>query len=211
MEDTAPIRVLVIADDPLIRGSLVQILTDREGIAIIGSIPAAQDSEDEIDLYRPDILVWDLGWDPIKAMGYLKEIQEIAEPVLALVPESIVLTSINIPRLGGLLFRNSKAELLISALKTIYQGLLVFSPAVLVTWTVSDTKERNLPIEALTNRENEVLRLLAEGKPNKVIARELGISDHTVKFHVNSIMEKLGAQSRTDAVVRATRRGIISL
>jgi DNA-binding NarL/FixJ family response regulator len=65
--------------------------------------------------------------------------------------------------------------------------------------------------EPLTPREQEVLQLLAEGLPNKAIARQLEISDHTVKFHVNAIMGKLGAQSRTEAVVRATRLGLVLL
>ena len=65
--------------------------------------------------------------------------------------------------------------------------------------------------EALTPREQEVLQLLAEGLPNKTIADRLYISEHTVKFHVNAILSKLGAQSRTEAVVRATRLGILLL
>ena len=63
----------------------------------------------------------------------------------------------------------------------------------------------------LTTRELEVLRLVAEGLPNKAIAHRLGISEHTIKFHVNSIMGKLGAQSRTEAVISATRQGQILL
>ncbi|HLB64703.1 MAG TPA: response regulator transcription factor, partial [Anaerolineales bacterium] len=65
--------------------------------------------------------------------------------------------------------------------------------------------------EPLTPRESEVLALLAEGLPNKSIAGRLGITEHTAKFHVNAILRKLGAQSRTEAVVLATRRGLILL
>ncbi len=68
-----------------------------------------------------------------------------------------------------------------------------------------------LPGEALTTREREVLQLLSEGLPNKLIARRLHISEHTVKFHVSSIYAKLGATSRTDAVSRGVRRGLITL
>ncbi len=67
------------------------------------------------------------------------------------------------------------------------------------------------PVEDLTPRELEVLQLLAEGLANKAIAQRLGVSDHTIKFHVNAILGKLGAQSRTEAVVRATRLGLIVL
>jgi len=67
------------------------------------------------------------------------------------------------------------------------------------------------PVEELTPRERHVLQLLAEGLPNKAIADRLGISEHTVKFHVSAIMSKLGAQSRTEAVTRAARLGLIIL
>ncbi len=66
-------------------------------------------------------------------------------------------------------------------------------------------------VETLTRRELEVLRLLAEGLPNKAVAYRLDISEHTVKFHVNSILTKLSAQSRTEAVTTATRLGLILL
>ena len=67
------------------------------------------------------------------------------------------------------------------------------------------------PVADLTPRERQALSLLAGGLPNKTIASRMGISEHTVKFHVNSILSKLGAQSRTEAVVFATRRGLILL
>ena len=71
--------------------------------------------------------------------------------------------------------------------------------------------DRNLPVESLTAREMDVLQLLAEGAANKEVARSLAISEHTVKYHVNGILGKLDAQSRTEAVVRATRAGLIFL
>ena len=77
----------------------------------------------------------------------------------------------------------------------------------------ANRESRNEPVfdEALTQREIQVLELLAEGLPNKAIAGRLGISDQTVKFHVSSIAGKLGAANRTDAVRRAVRRGLITL
>ena len=74
-----------------------------------------------------------------------------------------------------------------------------------------DNIDAVLPVEALTAREREVLELLSRGLPNKLIARRLQISEHTVKFHVSSIYAKLGASSRTDAVSRGVRRGLITL
>ena len=77
--------------------------------------------------------------------------------------------------------------------------------------TEGDSRDEPVFDEALTQREIQVLELLAEGLPNKAIAGRLGISDQTVKFHVSSISGKLGAANRTDAVRRAVRRGLITL
>jgi len=79
-------------------------------------------------------------------------------------------------------------------------------------WTIELPLARPAPSAAeLTARELDVLRLLAEGLPNKAIAQRLAISEHTVKFHLNAILGKLGAQSRTEAVVQAIRRGLIGV
>ena len=88
---------------------------------------------------------------------------------------------------------------------------LVFFPSLAATLFHANTAENEAPAEPLTGREMEVLQLLAEGLPNKIIANKLSITDHTVKFHVNAIMGKLGVQSRTEAVVRATKLGLIIL
>jgi DNA-binding NarL/FixJ family response regulator len=91
------------------------------------------------------------------------------------------------------------------------QGLVVLDPSLSNPALLARDPSSPSLVEELTPRELQVLELLAEGLPNKVIARRLGISDHTVKFHVNAVLGKLGAQSRTEAVVRATRLGLILL
>jgi DNA-binding NarL/FixJ family response regulator len=107
--------------------------------------------------------------------------------------------------------RDVDAATLALALPAVVQGLVV-SDAALVSGLLA---ARQSPLmsaaEALTPREQEVLQLLAEGLPNKTIADRLHISEHTVKFHVNAILSKLGAQSRSEAVVRATRLGLLLL
>jgi DNA-binding NarL/FixJ family response regulator len=114
----------------------------------------------------------------------------------------------------GILLEDAGSEALAAALKAVTQGMLVIHgsvadaalPSALSTNAAADGE-----VEALTPREAEVLNLIAEGLPNKTIAARLSISEHTVKFHVNAILTKLGAQSRTEAVVRATRLGLIAL
>ena len=90
-------------------------------------------------------------------------------------------------------------------------GLLVLQPGLDTQLPTDVGDETSSPAGGLTQREMEVLALVAEGLPNKAIASRLEISEHTVKFHVNSILTKLGAQSRTEAVTRATRMGLLLL
>lgn len=91
-------------------------------------------------------------------------------------------------------------------------GLRLAAPGEAATATVMARDPRSMPDDiALTQRELDVLALMAEGASNKLIARQLGISVHTVKFHVGSLLDKLDATGRTDAVAHAARRGVIEL
>jgi DNA-binding NarL/FixJ family response regulator len=115
----------------------------------------------------------------------------------------------------GILPLDTSAEELQAALQAVYEGLIVgthrlFQPALagrqLVGGRVVDT-----PVESLTEREGQVLQLLAYGMPNKQIALALNISEHTVKFHISSIYNKLGATNRTEAVRAGVQRGLVVL
>jgi DNA-binding NarL/FixJ family response regulator len=100
---------------------------------------------------------------------------------------------------------------MVAALTAVSEGLTVLDPSVAGVLSPAEELPPTALAEELTPRELEVLQLLAEGLSNKAIGYRLEISEHTVKFHVTAIMSKLGAQSRTDAVVRATRLGLIVL
>jgi len=121
------------------------------------------------------------------------------------------------PRPWGLLPREADGEELIAAVQAVHAGLLAIEPGIAAR-LLAATEARPRPpletgdsIEELTPREVEVLSLLAEGIPNKAIARRLSISEHTVKFHVGSVLGKLNASSRTEAVRIGARRGLIAL
>ena len=101
------------------------------------------------------------------------------------------------------------AAALAAAVRAAAAGLIVLDPTVAGATGVHAHARTSESAETLTAREREVLLLVAEGLPNKAIARELGISEHTAKFHVGSLLGKLGAASRTEAVTLATRRGIL--
>jgi two-component system, NarL family, response regulator YdfI len=102
---------------------------------------------------------------------------------------------------------------LIAAIKAVAAGLIVLDEDVAHIPSMSEGKAANEleRIDALTPRETELLQMLAEGLPNKEIAKALGISEHTVKFHLSSIFGKLGAMSRTEAVAIGIRRGLVML
>lgn len=210
-------RVLIVADDPLARAGLATALAAQPACLVVGQAAAQADLAAEVEAGQPDVVLWDLGWNPAMATARLADLAEELPPVVALAPmdgelERLAATAWQAGA-AGLLPRAADAAAMAAALTAAAHGLLVldrsFAGSAVVPSSAGALGEPL--VEELTPRELEVLQLLAEGLPNKAIARQLGISDHTVKFHVNAILGKLGAQSRTDAVVRATRLGLILL
>ena len=139
-----------------------------------------------------------------------------ATPVVLLVAAPSVAWLVQAVRAGvrGILLREISGEELTAAVRLCASGLMALSPEVVETMLgssrLSADQEEDLA-EPLTGREREVLAMLAEGRFNKEIAGRLHLSEHTVKFHVGSIMGKLGASSRTEAVIRGIRLGLIAL
>jgi two-component system nitrate/nitrite response regulator NarL len=114
----------------------------------------------------------------------------------------------------GVVLRGIDARSLASALRSVAHGFLVIDPRLDHTFASgANAATERAPVERgpLTQRESEVLHLLAQGLTNKEIAAELGVSAHTAKFHVNGILEKLGAMTRTEAVTIAVRSGLVHL
>ncbi len=214
------LRFLIVADDPLVRSGLASALGLEQGCALAGQEPAHADLLAACEIYRPDVLVWDVGWDPGRTGARDLAARLVAEssglpPIVMLLPETEdpAVLAAGLRRAGarGLLPRRASLSAVAAAARAVVEGWLVLDPSYVVE-DLSGVETPAPPLaEALTPREVEVLQLLAEGLPNKLIARRLGISEHTVKFHVNALMGKLGAASRTEAVVRATRRGLVLL
>jgi DNA-binding NarL/FixJ family response regulator len=211
------LRILVLADDPLARAGLAALLAQQSGCQVVGQAPADADLAAELDAAQPDVVVWDLGWTAASALERLAEQSPLLPPVLALLPKDDAAASLASQawRAGarGLLDRNAVPEALVAAAHSLAAGLVVLERDLarkLLLPAAPDSTAASL-VEPLTPRENQVLQLLAEGLTNRAIAQRLGISEHTVKFHVNAILGKLSAQSRADAVMRGTRLGLILL
>jgi DNA-binding NarL/FixJ family response regulator len=214
MSEINEVRTLVVADSPLARAGLTGLL-DGIGIRVVGGVGEESDLTDMIAVFRPDVIVWDMGWQPLSALERIAEVRGQAA-VVSLAADRGTAIEAAPALLGagarGLLLQSASSEALCAALHAVAQGLTVVDPVIAgALYAAPAPDARSALMEALTAREMEVVALIAEGLPNKTIARNLGISEHTVKFHVNAILTKLGAQSRTEAVVRATRLGLITL
>lgn len=213
------LRILIIADDPLARAGLAALLADHPPCKVVAQLgrEAEANLPAEVSVYQPDVIVWDMGWDfdeseqSQRQLEQLADLVEIAPPVLALVEDEAQVTVVWDTGLRGLLRRDTPVEKLVAALLALVEGLMVFDLAFAPARSLPHSESTQPPIEALTARELEVLKLAAEGLSNRAIASQLDISDHTVKFHLNAVLSKLGAQSRTEAVVRAMRLGLIPL
>lgn len=222
-------RLLIVADDPLARAGLALMLSEQDGLVIVGQLANEADIVTELEAYRPDVILWDLGWEPTRALPtvrsggmaideatdtvfeQLAELRENQWPLVVLVSDETQVTEVWASGVQAILMRQAEPAKLVLAFQATQQNLILLDPI------FSDALLTPIPstpatlIDDLTPRESEVLQLLAEGLTNKAIAHRLRVSDHTVKFHVNAIMSKLGAQSRTEAVVQASRLGLILL
>ena len=204
------IRVLVVAEDHLARAGLAALLADLPGCTVAGQVAASEYATVAPDVFGADVALWDLGWEPHPTLEFFDRAQDTGLPAVVLVPNESYAAEVWNAGARGLLLRDVDRAVLLSALVAAAQGLAVLDPEL----AFSPPARGQAPpagLAELTPREVEVVHLLAEGLPNKAIARRLDISDHTVKFHVNSILGKLSAQSRTEAVIRATRMGLITL
>jgi DNA-binding NarL/FixJ family response regulator len=200
----ARLRVLVVAAYPALRAGLASLLAIDPLLEPIAT--------EGVDLGEsgsaPSAIVVDY------SAGEPEEILSIAEafPQTALVMIGADLATDG-PGLSGVpvayLPSDVDAAALNAAVRAAATGLIVLDPTVAGATGVHAHVRTSESTETLTAREREVLLLVAEGLPNKAIARELGISEHTAKFHVGSLLGKLGAASRTEAVTLATRRGIL--
>lgn len=198
-----PLRVVVQADH-----SLVESLAEQTDRFILS--PVESNLEIAARVAQADVIVVDVTRNPAHALAEMKNLQ-LKRPLLALANKEQVADALAAGA-QAVIARDSSAAKLEVAIAAVQKGLMVTEPGWLGAASHTSTVESGKNVDDnLTPREHEVLILLAEGLSNKQIAAKLTISEHTAKFHVNSILQKMDAQKRVEAVVRAARRGLINL
>ena len=211
------LRVIVIDDHTLFREGLEGLLTRRD-IEVVASVGEGEQGIQLAQELKPDIILLDMRMPDINGLGVLARLKEtdLDMPIAMLTTSSEERDLVEALRNGakGYLLKDMEPDSLVVALRDIVNGKTVVAPtlapilAKVVQGNVPTASDEATPFEDLTPRETEILALLAEGQSNKVIARNLGISDGTVKLHVKSILRKLGVHSRVEAAVIAVEQGL---
>ena len=211
------IRVFIVAASPLIRAGLQSMLADSR-FDIVGSAADLESLSGQFVDVEPDVVLVEAATYAQEELLNALEVAELAQeyPVILLSqqPKTAWLSKALRAGVRAVLPRDIAPEQLRAALETAAAGLVVIHPSELDTVlsaTVGPSAPLDELLEPLTRREREVLQMLAAGLANKEIAARLAISDHTVKFHVASILGKLGASTRTEAVSAGIRRGLVML
>ncbi len=208
------IRVLVVDDQTLVRQGVRSLLELSQTVTVIGEAADGEEALILIGELKPDVVLLDLRMPKLDGLGVLRALSGSAPPTLILTTfddDELVLEGLRLGAKGYLLKDVSLTQLL-DAVETLAMGQTLVQPAVterLLRGLQKTTYSSLESPDTLTQRELEVVRLMAGGYSNKEIAGALGVSEGTVKNHVSSVLSKLGVRDRTRAVLRALELGYV--
>ena len=213
-----PIRLLVADDHPVVRDGLVAMLSTQSDLVVVGEAATGAEAVERAAALAPDVILLDLempGMDGVEALRQIRAARPDA-PVIVFTAFDTDERIVSAVRAGaqGYLLKGAPRDELFKAIRVVSEGGSLLQPVVaskLLQHMSQQATGRETSADSLTEREMEVLKLLAQGKTNKEIAAALVISERTVKFHVGSILSKLGAGNRTEAVTIAAQRGLVNL
>jgi NarL family two-component system response regulator YdfI len=211
------VRVVVAAISAVRRSGLEAIVRKNALWKLAGSLPGIVGFTVRIQELQPHVVIADLAQSDTQFFSAASDLERAGIGVVVLIDEPSVGWTARALQAGvrAILPRESSENEIVSGVVAADRGLVLLDPEITKelasqTRTVSTASENAADsLEELTAREVEVLRLMAEGFGNKQIAARLGISDHTVKFHISSILAKLTVSSRTEAVTQGIRLGLI--
>ena len=208
-----PIRVLIVDDHAVVREGLRAFLEVQDGIAVAGEAADGQEAIEAAARLRPDVVLMDLVMPRLDGVAAMRFLRDRVPDTRVIVLTSFLDDDKLLPALrsgaAGYLLKNAQPQELARAVRAAHAGEALLDPVVaarLVERLGENGDEE--PLDRLTPREREVLVLIGRGFPNKLIARELDISEKTVKTHVGHVLAKLGVTDRTQAAVVAVRAGL---
>lgn len=215
--DGKPIRILIVDDHPVVREGLVGMISTQSDMRVVGEAGNGLEAIRQAHLLSPDLILMDLQMPNLDGAAAIRQIRKELPDCRVLVltafdSDERILHSIEAGAQGYLLKGVPRDELF-RAIRVVAEGGSLLQPSVaarLLT-RVGQMLKQEETTEHLTDREMEVLRLLARGHRNKEIAEALVISERTVKFHVGVIFQKLGVTNRAEAVSKAIQTGLVKL
>ena len=213
------IRVALVDDQAIVRAGLARILSPADGFELIAECADGREALDELPALDPDVVLMDIRMpvlDGIAATAGLREAADTVVLVLTTFGEDEVLWGALEAGAAGFVLKDSSAEDLIGAVRAVAAGAAWFDPAV-APRVLEHYRRRVAPagrqaarLELLSEREREVLRLMARGATNGEIATALYVAEATVKTHIGSIFGKLGVRDRPAAIVFAYDHGVVT-
>lgn len=216
------IRVLIADDHQVVREGLSAILNAKEDIEVIGEARDGVEAVEKAKELKPDVILMDISMPRMNGVEATRRIKldqpQIGIVVLTMYEEEEYIFNLVKSGVTGYMLKNSDSSQIIKAIRSTYQGESVLQPSVAskILSEFSHLSERPAPKPSrteqdLTDREVQVIKLIADGKTNKEIANVLTISEKTVKNHVRNIFQKLEVDDRTQAAILAIKKGLIQL
>jgi NarL family two-component system response regulator LiaR len=217
MNRSEPIRVFVAEDHAIVRKGICALLTLEPGIEVVGEAGNGQEAVRGIESSQPDVILMDLVMPEMDGIEAIQQTIARRPQARILVLTSFATDDKVFPAIKagamGYLLKDSEPGDVVDAIRQVYRGESSLHPRIArkLMQELARPQEQPPTPEPLTEREMEVLRLVAQGKSNRDIAEELTITEGTVRVHVSSILGKLHLASRTQAALYALREGLASL
>ena len=207
------IRIVLADDHPVVLDGLEAVLATQPDLEVVARAGSGTEAIEAARMFQPDVVLLDLEMPGLDGVEVLRRLRELSDPPRVLVftafdTDDRILSAVRAGAAGYLLKGTPRRELF-EAVRIVHSGGSLLQP--LIASKLMKQVREEAPETTLTARELEVLRLLARGLQNKEIASEISVTERTVKFHVSSVLQKLGAGNRTEAVSTAVRQGLIRL
>jgi DNA-binding NarL/FixJ family response regulator len=214
------IRVALVDDQAMIRSGLARILAPEDGFVVVAECADGREAVERLPALRPDVVLMDVRMPTLDGIAATQQLRLGPDPLVVLVlttfGEDEVLWRAIEAGASGFILKDSSAEDLIAAVRAVSGGGAWFDPGVAprvlneYRRVVAPAAREAARLESLTDREHDVLRLLARGATNAEIASELYLAETTVKTHIGNIFGKLGVRDRAAAIVFAYDHGVVS-